>query len=300
MKLIDPKSFITRCKADVQDLSEATLCLLDLSGIKEFRNDPRSGIYFLAPTYHWAELEPDGEIAQTKAISRSDQLFDRLNLLFEGKPKTITDKYDNLKKYFVKTIKRTTREWDIPVTVNEAKTTLEIHSAELKSLLDWLEGLGSNDILIIPDTNALIINHKIETYGELIGNIEKWTVIVTSTVLKELDELKNKNINNEFREKVKKTINYLKGLNKQGDIINGLTLYKNTVTLKMLGSEPNMDKTLPWLDKNNNDDRIIAACFDIQIKNPASSVILLTADINLQTKAQLARLPIIDPEPLEY
>ena len=300
LKLINIKSFIDRCKYDVQALSEAILCLLDLSSIIEFRNDPSSVVFFLAPKYHWAKLELDGEIAQAKAILQSDELFGRLDLVFEGKPRTVTDKYDNLKKYFLSTIKRTTTDWGVPATIEEAKTKLAINSDELKSLLSWLEGLGSNDILIIPDTNALIINHRIEAYGDLIGNIEKWTVIVTSTVLKELDELKVKSSNNEFREKVKKTINYLKGLRNQGDIISGLKLYKNTVTIKILPVEPNMDKTLSWLDKDNNDDRIIASCFDIQIKNPASSVILMTADINLQTKAQLARLPIIEPEPIEY
>jgi hypothetical protein len=299
-KLIDLKSFIARYKSDVQDLNEATLCLLNLSSIRVFRNDPRSGVVILAPTHYWAKLEPDGEVAQAKTILQSDELFNRLDLLFEGKPQTITDKYNNLKNYFVHTIRRTTTNWSVPATINEAKAKLKMNSDELKSLLDWLESLGCNDILIIPDTNALIINHKIETYGGLVGDIERWTVIVTSTVLKELDELKVKSNNHEFREKVKKTINYLKGLRNQGDIINGLTLYKDTVTIKMIPVEPNMDKTLPWLDKDNNDDRIIASCFDIQIRNPASSVILMTADINLQTKAQLARLPILEPEPIEY
>lgn len=295
------KSFIVRCKFDVQDLSAAILRLLELSSIREFRNDSRSGVVIIGrPPYFWAKLEPDGEIAQTKAIIKADELFNRLDLLFEGKPRTITGKYDNLKKYFVSTIKRTAGDWNVPATVDESKIMLKTNTDELKLLLDWLEGLGSNEMLIIPDTNALIINHKIETYGDLIGNVKKWTIIVTSTVLKELDELKVKSNSNEFREKVKKTINYLKGLRNQGDIISGLTLHKNTVTIKMLPIEPNMDKTLPWLDKNNNDDRIIASCFDIQIRNPASSVILMTDDINLQTKAQLARFPIIEPEPVEY
>jgi len=167
---------------------------------------------------------------------------------------------------------------------------------ELFLLLEWLIDLGKKEIIIIPDTNALIINQRIESYGELIGDVEKWTVIIIPTVLKELDELKIKNVSNEFKDKVKKVINYIKGLRVQGDVINGVQLFNTKVTFKLQAIEPDMNKTLPWLNENNNDDRIIAACFDMQIKNPASCIILMTADLNLQTKAQMARLPFIDPE----
>lgn len=62
----------------------------------------------------------------------------------------------------------------------------------------------------------------------------------------------------------------------------------------MVASEPNFDKTLSWLDRDNNDDRIIASALEIQRDNPSSAVCLVTSDINLQNKTEMARLSYID------
>ena len=69
---------------------------------------------------------------------------------------------------------------------------------------------------------------------------------------------------------------------------------EKTIKLKMVASEPNFDRTLSWLDRENNDDRIIASALEIQRDNPSSAVCLVTSDINLQNKIEMARLTYID------
>lgn len=290
------KSFVDQLKENLIRLEEITQELFDRSTIKEFRNDPNSGVLIVAPPYNWGKLTSDGEVTQAKAIKILDELLIKFDLLFDGKPNSILNKYETLKRYFNGAIKRDNWNWSVPSSILEAKKELQEKIKEIDSLLDWMKNLGNKDIIIVPDTNALIINNRLESYGETLDDVEKWTVVITPIILRELDELKIRNTGNEFREKVKKTINYLKGLRNQGDALNGIGIYNNKVTFKLLAAEPNMNKNLPWLDVNNNDDRIIASCMEIQIENPASCVILFTADINLQTKAQLARLPFIDPD----
>lgn len=289
------KSFINQLKDDLINLETITYQLLDKSSINEFRNDPNSGVFIIAPPYYWGELTSDGETIQAKAITLMDELMSRFDMLFDGKPITILNRYDEIKKYFIGVIKRESRDWCTPASLDEAKIKLKEVIQETNTLLDWLEGLGNKDTVIVPDTNALIINHKLESYGQILGDIEKWTIVITPTVLKELDELKIKNTGNEFKEKVKNTIRYIKGLRAQGDVINGVQIFNKKVTIRLQAIEPNMNKTLPWLDSSNNDDRIIASCFDIQVRNPSLCVIIMTADLNLQTKAQLAGIPFIEP-----
>lgn len=71
----------------------------------------------------------------------------------------------------------------------------------------------------------------------------------------------------------------MKGYRQQGNLIDGVTVEK-TIKIKMVASEPNFDKTLSWLDKENSDDKIIASALEIQRDNPSSAVCLVTSDIN--------------------
>lgn len=153
---------------------------------------------------------------------------------------------------------------------------------EIKFFYDTLNlyaNHGDKEIIVIPDTNALIQQPNPSTFKSLIDS-EKLTIIFLPTVLSELDKLKIKSSNTDLQKKVKSVISRLKGYRKQGNLIDGVIVEK-TIKLKMIASEPNLKKTLSWLDRNNNDDRIIASALEIQRNNPSSTVILITSDINL-------------------
>lgn len=75
----------------------------------------------------------------------------------------------------------------------------------------------------------------------------------------------------------------------------GVVLVKNKINFRVLIVEPKFDKSLSWLKEDNNDDRIIAIFIEVMKQYPNSYVSLVIADINLQRKAEIARLPIIEP-----
>ena len=56
-----------------------------------------------------------------------------------------------------------------------------------------------------------------------------------------------------------------------------------------------MEQTLEWLDPTSGDDRIIAGVIDAMRRFPRSTVVLVTADVNLQNKAAFASLPFVEP-----
>ena len=63
-----------------------------------------------------------------------------------------------------------------------------------------------------------------------------------------------------------------------------------TITVTAVAIEPDMQHTLTWLDKDNRDDRIIAAFLEVQSAYPTARVVLTTGDINLSNKADVARI----------
>ncbi|MGH9194787.1 MAG: PIN domain-containing protein [Acidimicrobiia bacterium] len=58
-----------------------------------------------------------------------------------------------------------------------------------------------------------------------------------------------------------------------------------------MAAEPDFSTSLAWLDRTNQDDRIVASLLELQRVNPAAEIILVTGDINLQNKADAAGLP---------
>ena len=137
------------------------------------------------------------------------------------------------------------------------------------------------------------MNPDVSQYCKFIGQ-EEFTVIIVPTVIQELDDLKIKSRDIDFKNKVKSVIRRLKGWRQQGSMLKGVTVNKK-ITIKMVATEPKFNKTLQWLDSSNNDDRIIASILELQSTNPSSKVVLVTADLNLQNKAELAKLPIVEP-----
>ena len=49
-----------------------------------------------------------------------------------------------------------------------------------------------------------------------------------------------------------------------------------------------MEDSLPWLDRELNDDRLIASVLEVMRQNLGSRVVLVTSDVNHQNKADAA------------
>jgi predicted ribonuclease YlaK len=63
----------------------------------------------------------------------------------------------------------------------------------------------------------------------------------------------------------------------------------------MIPTEPRMADLPSWLDPNNQDDRIVGSLLEIQCAQPSAVVVLVTDDMNLQNKAEMAFLPWSEP-----
>jgi hypothetical protein len=153
---------------------------------------------------------------------------------------------------------------------------------------------NSNQIpLLIPDTNALYLNTEIEDWT--FNDFEKFTIILTPSVLRDLDKHKIEHKNDSIRTKASKLISKIKEYRRRGKLIDGIVVTKNKIDLKSVGIEPNFAMTLKWLDEKNEDDRLIAETLEIMRSYCNRPVILITADINLQNKCDVADLSYLEP-----
>jgi len=285
------KTFVEHLTTQLDSIKQTMFELLDNSRIKFRRNDPYSGIVIFAPTEYWDEPTEIEQKLQIRLKKSYGLWIETFKLFTENSPESSKREIDQTDKFVTNWIEKKS-DWGIPNTIAEAKSKFESEIKFFYETLNLYANSGDKEIIIIPDTNALIQEPDPKSYKTLTSS-DRLTIVFLPTVLSELDELKIKTSNPDFQKKVKSIIKRLKGYRQQGNLIDGVIVEK-TIKLKMIASEPNFNKTLSWLDKENNDDRIIASALEIQRDNPSSAVCLVTSDMNMQNKTEMARLTYID------
>ena len=285
-------SYVARLKQDFQRIEIKMMELLDISTIKEFRNDPDSGVFSITPTHYWGETDEHQKLLQMQLVKDYSAWIEHFRLLFGRASQEINKQIDEVHKFVTRCIEKES-SWDVPSNIQDAKALFKEKVKVFYELLNLLDTTDKHEIILVPDTNSLIAAPDVTQYAGVAGQ-PKYTIVIVPTVLAELDKLKVIHREQDFRDKVNSVIKHIKGLRTQGSLLTGVTVNK-TITVKMIATEPNFDNTLEWLNSENTDDRIIASVLEIQKENPSSIVVIATSDINLQNKAEMANLPFVEP-----
>lgn len=252
------------------------------------------GIVIVAPEFYWGDKTPAQKYTQLKLKRNFDELMELLHLIFKNSPKEIERPLKQAEAAFRKWIEFG-ENWSLSQdrAANEAK--LREDASQIAEILEILASPDADvEPLVVPDTNAIINHPDPGEYAKLIG-MPKFTFLILPTVLGELDKLKLHHKDPLFREKVSKVISRIKGWRKQGPLTEGITVNK-TITVRTVAKEPDMTSTLSWLDRDVLDDRIIANVLEVYADQPEAKVVLVTGDINLQNKAEAAKVEYADFE----
>jgi len=284
--------FIVRLEQQLQTIEQQVIELLAASTLKKRYKDPSSLVVIIGYDYFWDTADEKQKHSQLKLLRKYSSWFEHLQMIFYDSPEATQKQIRDTDKR-IRTLIEKRNDPFIPSTINEAKRIFREQIQIFYTLLQVFKTSDQVEIILVPDTNALIKAPDVASYGAAIGQAD-YTVVILPTVLSELDKLKITHRSEEFRGKVESVIRRLKGLRQQGNIHEGVTVNR-VVTVKMIAQEPDFKKTLSWLDPQNNDDRIIAATLEVQREEPSSIVVLVTNDINHQNKAEMANLPFIEP-----
>lgn len=180
----------------------------------------------------------------------------------------------------------------VPSSIEKAKEIASGLFDELRALID-LSTAGPTDLVAIPDTNVLLKYPAAERYASALGT-QNYTVVLIPTVLSELDELKDRGRTPEVRDAASKAVKRIKGYRDRGSLQNGVKVAGN-VSLRAEHRESRCGDILDWLDPSVPDDRILAAALDLQGRQPACAVVLVTGDVNLQNKAAAVAMAFVEP-----
>ncbi|MCG8332178.1 MAG: PIN domain-containing protein [Chitinophagales bacterium] len=253
-----------------------------------FPND----LFFLSSGDHgFEELNIDGIKLQNSLFKKLNKLSEIISVLIIGFPEKYSIKFVENKKTIEEYILQEGGTWknSIEDVILDTKTSIE----NIHEIINQLFPSNVLNPIIIPDTNALYQNTEIEKWN--FDETQKFTIIITPSVLKDLDKHKIEHRNESVRNKAQKLIKKLKEYRRRGKLTEGVIIVKNKIDLISIAAEPDFTFTLSWLDPLNDDDRLIAETIEIIRKHGNRPVILITSDINLQNKCELAQLSYMEP-----
>lgn len=289
-------STLSKLRDDLKDIEEGLAELVSISPVKWFNRDDGFLTVVGGADYYFKDPNADQLRLQVPLKSRYDKWLARFSLLYRNPPSDLGEKIKSANEALAKWIDLGGRNYDVTPQAEVNAIAARKACEPFYELLDLLDTRG--EVIVVPDTNAIIAAPEPQHYSS-VAESASFTFLLLPTVLAELDNLKNSARAPEFREKVGGVIRRIKGWRKQGKLSEGVVLHK-TITVRAIAEEPNMRETLGWLDPLNRDDRIIASVLEVQVTAPAAHVILVTGDINLQNKAEAAKLHYAEiPDPAE-
>ena len=164
---------------------------------------------------------------------------------------------------------------------------------ELLEAVSNLHDSAEGTFVLVPDTNALIRSPAFAAWS--FAGIPAFDILLLPTLLSELDSLKIEHRNPDVRRKANEVIRQMKEYRRRGLLTDGVPIVSGRIGLRSVAVEPRVDDLLPWLDPTCDDDRMLAGCVEAMRMHSRSVVALVTGDINLQNKAEFARVPFIEP-----
>ena len=279
-------STASRLRSDLTLLTQRLGTLVEQLPVK-YLDRNGGGVSIIAPEYYWGDLSAK-QLNTQLAIKRDyEEWFEVFRTVFSKATGDLNRKIRIADQVFRKWVELK-RHYSLRPDPSFNEKKLQEAAQLFFDLLEVIEADGSKEAVLIPDTNAIADNPDPTQYRAITDD-DSFIFLLLPTVLGELDQLKNNHRNPDFREKVNKAITRIKGWRHQGHLPSGVTV-DGTITVKAVAKEPDMSATLTWLDKENRDDRIIASVLDVQSSYPNAQVVLVTGDINLSNKADLARI----------
>lgn len=237
--------------------------------------------------YRWKELNNEGKQIQNKLLKEYKEFINLVLVLIKDVSKNMKNDFEKCSSEILSCIEQNQQVW--VESTEEVLSKVSEYIDKQMEVVDSLYDPKEDSLIMVPDTNALLSNPDIENWK--FEDVTKFNLLLVPAVSSELDRLKVFHNNVNIREKCKKIIRRLNEYRRRGTLTEGVPVIKNKIWVRAIAVEPDFNNTLSWLDIQNNDDRILASFIEIMRLHPNSKIILVTNDLNLQNKAEFARIP---------
>lgn len=254
-------------------------------------NRPSSSVVFIGPNYVFDDLTVDQKRLQSQLLEDHRHFFALIRALLRTQPDEVQEKIEQHDQTIREAIEQTHCVWHS--TTGKVMAAVRQAVDELCGVLSCLYDPTEGAVVLVPDTNALLGRPAFQDWA--FEDIPRFELLLVPAVLSELDSIKVEHRNPNVRDKAKAIIRQIKEYRRRGSLSEGVNVVAHRIRLRSMPTEPQVDQALPWLDPHSPDDRLLASCVEAMRLHPRSRIALVTVDINLQNKAEFARIPFREP-----
>ncbi len=147
--------------------------------------------------------------------------------------------------------------------------------------------------MIFPDTNALYWNTALDSWRS--PTAEQFLVVLTPIVIEEIDRHKVHSTNPAIKRKAERLIRQISEYRRRSPLVKGSVLAKGVSKILALPVESNPQKFFPWL-AYSADNLFLGNAMEIMKTNSRAPAVMVTRDVNLQTKIEMAGLTLWTPD----
>lgn len=242
----------------------------------------------------WSVLPIEGKQLQSKLIDNYNKYVCKIKMFLRNLPNHSHYKFRNEIDFIEKTI----FQENFPNTYSLENVLEKIENSFniINNFLNEKYSYSTNTVLLVADANSMIYNPDFEFW--YFDNFSEFTIVLTPTLISELDILKvDPKKPQEVKDKARKIHNKINDYDsrKGNDILKGVTLVKNKISLISEPLEPNFKYALSFLNPDSKDDRYIVSTLEIMFKHSSSEVYIVTSDFNLKQKCRIASVPVLLP-----
>jgi len=255
-------------------------------------NQPGSALAVITSTpFGWEDLDAAGRNLQSRLLAEYSRWAELAMAVIAGSAESIVRDLATAQEDIRELIDQSNQTYY--EDIGQARQGLQERLTEVRRVLTPLQLARSGAPLLIPDTNALLYEPRLEDWE--FDDLPSFEIVLLPTVLAEIDDLKVNYRRDAVREKAERIVRQVKGYRTRGQLVDGVPLRKGRSTIRAVAVEPSRHTALSWLSWDSPDDRILSAVLEIMRASPGQAVALVTRDINLQNKADFARIPYLEP-----
>lgn len=241
--------------------------------------------------FGWAPLPPEARPIQN-ALRRDYQEFAHLvDAVMSDQPSSLREEVTQGHLLILRDI-----DQDGGTPTRTVQGHIDAASKALATLKRYVseraEG-NPSEVFLIPDTNAFYAHPALELWE--FDECQRFTIVLTAAAVTELDRHRDHHPNVAVMQKAAKLVRQIGEYRRRGRLVDGVPLTGTRSRLMAWPREPDMDRSLPWLDRRSADDRLLASAIEIARGRALSPVAIVTRDLNLQNKCELARMPFLWP-----
>ena len=286
------KTYISNMKHQLDIIKNSLIRFIKKQTLVETKADSIAGLLTITPRYSFSlDLNIQLKNQQISLMNQFKQWEEHFLLILEVMPLQFRKEVNNILNFIQSRIELK-HDWLIEKTIKANVTYINKNISFLFEIFNILEENKKGYMLVLDADILVSLEGGLSSVKEKVG-FKDFELVLLPSVLDEIKKIINSQFPKHIRENGEKIIAEIRELKKQGTLFEGVKFRDYMIIVPP--KESDFSNTLNWLDQSSLEDRIIAAVLAFEHTHHDKIVVLVTENINLQNKAEMASLPVIEP-----